>query len=1098
MDSQSRKYHKSLAGYFESKARGISQDWTGAYKRGFSETVYHHLFAKEYSFSLELLCNYSFILNKIRHDLLESLMEDYTSFHSCASDDEIEKIDVWNAFFREKKHILTRGNRDWPVYKILHQLAIEHADDSPVTLQAEKWLAEGKCDWVWLKRTGGRPGKISVNNCLYIFEGHTFRIKGILVLSEGEILSWSVDNTLRIWDAWNGRCKNILKGHTKNINGACRLKNGEILSWSDDHTLRTWDCKSGQPVHTFRGHGDKVNGAVEVNDTTILSWSDDKLLKSWDIQTSICLSTLSGHTESIKNSILLSNGKILSWAYNPDYKQESSDNSLRLWDSHNGNLICILDGHTKAITGATEISGSRVVTWSKDCTLKIWDITRGELNYDLKGHRSSISGAMEAGDGRILSFSSDATIRFWDAKSGKILSTLVTYTPEGLHIGWMDLEARIIPGEQILSWSRDGVIRLWDQASGRLLQIFKAHSKSIINAIVISNDRILSWSHDNTLRLWSISTGTLLNTFAGHTSGIQGAIEILPDRILSWSDDATMRMWDLKTIARSESNPDDHTGRVGGVKILSGNRAVSWSQDETLHLWNTLAGSLLSVLEGHTSGINGADEISGNRILSWSMDKTIRIWDAENGHLANTLTGHTATVNGVLPLKSGQLLSWSDDKTIRLWSNVDFEQKSVFEGHEGKITGAMELKDGRILSWADDKTLRIWNIRDPGKVIVLENQNSDFEEVCELIDGRIFSRGRDGFLRFWDPGTGRMQNNFSGDSQAGKQMIFAFQQWTKIRDLRSKEEYLVQTAGTLGNSIEFGPKRYNDDLVYWHSECMISPVELDISGIILVTQVDFQVCIIQLFRGSTPITLRDLTEGPPAENGKGMVKSFYATKSTDLFPERKKFEPRMRTAQKSLNFHAEAKVGVYVDSQNSEKSKYYNLSWETILEQIANQRLNQDPVNVFNFSKTVINNIQIEDLLVKLLSVAETDIYIENIIGVCYLRLGYYSKALAVFAPLADLGVSGFKEGTRLVHVQNFLLSLLMLKREIAFNSVIKLLKEEEQRTEGIRQIIDAYGNWKKQVKSERKNIPIMKRIFGKNTQLTPGIETGFPPGAID
>ena len=66
--------------------------------------------------------------------------------------EERASFTLWEAFMRERAHLLRRGNRDWPANKILLQLAVEHADDSPVTVAAEAWLAEGHCDWVWFRR----------------------------------------------------------------------------------------------------------------------------------------------------------------------------------------------------------------------------------------------------------------------------------------------------------------------------------------------------------------------------------------------------------------------------------------------------------------------------------------------------------------------------------------------------------------------------------------------------------------------------------------------------------------------------------------------------------------------------------------------------------------------------------------------------------------------------------------------------------------------------------------------------------------------------------------------------------------------------------
>ena len=82
--------------------------------------------------------------------LLESVFEDYDMVRREVSAEVLSGLEIWAAFFRGKAHILRRGNEEWPAHKILLQLTVEHADDSPLTLGAEKWLGEGGCprgDW---------------------------------------------------------------------------------------------------------------------------------------------------------------------------------------------------------------------------------------------------------------------------------------------------------------------------------------------------------------------------------------------------------------------------------------------------------------------------------------------------------------------------------------------------------------------------------------------------------------------------------------------------------------------------------------------------------------------------------------------------------------------------------------------------------------------------------------------------------------------------------------------------------------------------------------------------------------------------------------
>jgi WD40 repeat protein len=66
-----------------------------------------------------------------------------------------------------------------------------------------------------------------------------------MLVTDGDILSWSDDNTLRIWNAVTGACSAIFEGHTGGVNGRMLLMNGDILSWSDDDTPRVWNATTG-------------------------------------------------------------------------------------------------------------------------------------------------------------------------------------------------------------------------------------------------------------------------------------------------------------------------------------------------------------------------------------------------------------------------------------------------------------------------------------------------------------------------------------------------------------------------------------------------------------------------------------------------------------------------------------------------------------------------------------------------------------------------------------------------------------------------------------------------------------------------------------
>jgi hypothetical protein len=195
--------HHELADYFTACAKGTAVEWETDSVRGFAECVYQFVRAGQHEQAAGLLSNFAFLLHKLRIGLLEGVFEDYDLLRNDAPAVVAKQLEIWADFFREKAHILRRGNEEWPAHKILLQLAVEHADDSSLTISAEKWLAGGRCNWLWLGRMP-RLSHTQRNPCLAVLEGHSHWARGALPLFNDRILSWSDDTTLRVWDKQNG------------------------------------------------------------------------------------------------------------------------------------------------------------------------------------------------------------------------------------------------------------------------------------------------------------------------------------------------------------------------------------------------------------------------------------------------------------------------------------------------------------------------------------------------------------------------------------------------------------------------------------------------------------------------------------------------------------------------------------------------------------------------------------------------------------------------------------------------------------------------------------------------------------------------------
>ncbi|HRF96775.1 MAG TPA: hypothetical protein PLZ51_16320, partial [Aggregatilineales bacterium] len=72
-----------------------------------------------------------------------------------------------------------------------------------------------------------------------ILSGHEGEISRAIELSDGRLLSWATDSTMRLWDSQGNPLKTIEAG----VTGVRELRDGRLLSWGIDATLHLWDSE---------------------------------------------------------------------------------------------------------------------------------------------------------------------------------------------------------------------------------------------------------------------------------------------------------------------------------------------------------------------------------------------------------------------------------------------------------------------------------------------------------------------------------------------------------------------------------------------------------------------------------------------------------------------------------------------------------------------------------------------------------------------------------------------------------------------------------------------------------------------------------------
>jgi WD40 repeat protein len=575
--------------------------------------------------------------------------------------------------------------------------------------------------------------------------GHTDVINSAAFSPDGKlIVTASMDNTARIWDASSGKLLQTLTGHTRGVESATFSPDGKrIVSVSADNTARIWDASSGQLLYTLT-HNSGVNSATFSPDgKTIVTASNDSAALIWDASSGELLKTLSGHADDVICAIFSPDGKSIvtgsrdytariwdalsgqllhtlsvdsSWIYSAifssDGKRIATANGLAvcIWDVFSGQLLKTLSGYTNLVESAKfSPDGKKIVTASDDGTAQIWDVSSGHLLHMLSGHKLAVSSVTFSPDGKkIVTASLDNTTHIWDASSGKLLYKLAGNT------------AIFSPdGNSILTASAD-IAHIWDASSGLLLHSFFGHTLCLYSATFSPVGKmIVSAIKDYTASIWDVTSGQNLGKLAGHSSWVKSAT-FSPDgkTIVTASHDSTARIWDASK-GQLLQTLSGHTNLVESATFSpDGKTIVTASHDSTARIWDALSGKLLHTLSGYSSWVFSATfSPDGETIVTACDDGTARIWDASSGKLLNSRAYDKSDFNPYSFSSDGKRvityrilpLSFSNEP-VKIWNAANGELLQTLSGDYSWIYSAIFSPDGKniITTGGDHKTI-IWD-----------------------------------------------------------------------------------------------------------------------------------------------------------------------------------------------------------------------------------------------------------------------------------------------------------------------------------------------------------------------------------------------------
>lgn len=193
---------------------------------------------------------------------------------------------------------------------------------------------------------------------LAVLTGHEYQVAAVIVTENGDIVSGSLDKTVKIWR--DNQCIVTLGAHEASVLSLAGLEDGALASGSGDTTIRVW--KDNRCHAVLKGHTDTVRALAFHRAIGLVSGSHDLTLGIWDQNTGVRTATIAGHTAIIYAVDASPEGLFLA--------SGAEDNTARVWTVEGQNVQTI--DHPGCVWAVKFTPDGELITACSDGRAYLW------------------------------------------------------------------------------------------------------------------------------------------------------------------------------------------------------------------------------------------------------------------------------------------------------------------------------------------------------------------------------------------------------------------------------------------------------------------------------------------------------------------------------------------------------------------------------------------------------------------------------------------------------------------------------------------------------------------------------------------------------
>lgn len=728
------------------------------------------------------LTDFPFAMRRVDGGALEHALKDYRTLRSDAG--SAGPLQAWVDCLLAGAHLLRRATHQWPTSRILLQLAIEHADNSAITQAAQAWLSLGLCDWTWLRQLE-RPERFCPSPVLCVLEGHRDEVIGAQALYNNQLLSWSDDGTLRIWNMTHGLCEAVLDARDgEALRSAGSI--GDELLWSISQAgVRLWSIESELCVAHVTGDFAEVVPALLKESQQLQDLSSLEPAAFLAVICELETRLAKQHGDTIAGMLRLEDRSLLTWSCEDVVRSE-------LPGGTSGWRLSDVPG---MVQGLTLLRPNLAACWISNGSIIVIDVVSGAVVGEYRGHGRGIDGIARLDEHHFVSWGEDQTVRVW-----RLDETVACAVLEG-HTGAVrGLEVRY--ADSLVSWSSDGTLRQWTLDTTRCSatsEILVTRQAGMKGAGFLTEDRLVIWADDGKLQIWN-QARTTCRLDLDYVDGLK---ELDPYRVVSWAGN-TLRVWEQASSAHALT--DDERVQTDDAVTLSDGSLVCLRSNDTLVFERLSVGAACKPVQSPSRPL-GMLALSDAHLLTWHADASLVVWAPDGAMVAHLGAGHHGVDSVILvdqdhvlsqpaagtggafgdlpkPEEGGVIWNWrsavqvarldrrvqgvveiaadSADPVAEHWAffsgdgllvvSVDGMQACRnLAGHTANVEGGIWLSGGRLLSWSFDCSLMVWDAHTGTRLHHLQGHTGPVVGALMLADGRLATWARwDDRVLLWD------------------------------------------------------------------------------------------------------------------------------------------------------------------------------------------------------------------------------------------------------------------------------------------------------------------------------------------------------------